>query len=245
MDYWAEMDAAFTRFDQFANRDDGRRLGAMVRPRTRRGTAARARRIATMLMVLGGLVVAAVAFGLFVGPIGLRGLFLLAVLMMGVLLAASFWPSASAAAAKPVQPFREDMPNRAVVQRLGSLLAANRAALPPVAAQRAQAIQAQLPLLESRLAELNPLDPLAQDARRLMGQHLPELIERYERVPRQYRGERDGEGKSIDERLVASLDAAHGAIDDLSRQLSQADVAGFQTQGRFIETRYRDDRPDA
>jgi hypothetical protein len=103
-------------------------------------------------MVLGGLVVAAIAFGLFVGPIGLRGLFLVAVLMIGVLLAASFWPSRSAAA-RPVQPFREEMSNRAVVQRLGSLLAANRPALPPVAARRTQAIEAQLPLLESRLAE--------------------------------------------------------------------------------------------
>jgi hypothetical protein len=238
------MDAAFTRFDQFAGRDDSRPLGALTRSRRRRGTAARARRIATLLMVLGGLVVATIAFGLFVGPIGIRGLFLVALLMMVVLLAATFWPSPKAAAAKPVQPFRDDMSNRAVVQRLGALLSANRSALPPVAAQRAQTIAAQLPLLESRLAEINPLDPLAQDARRLMGQHLPELIERYERVPRQYRGERDGDGKTIDERLVASLDAAHGAIDDFSRQLSEADVAGFQTQGRFIEARYRDDQPE-
>lgn len=244
MDYWAEMDAAFTRFDQFADRDDGRRLGSLVRPGARRGTAARARRIATLLMVLGGLVVAAIAFGLFVGPIGIRGLFLVAMLMLAVLLAAALWPARSTAA-KPVAPYRDDMPNRAVVQRLGALLAGNRAALPPVAAQRAEAIAAQLPLLESRLAERDPLDPLAQDARRLLGRHLPELIERYERVPPQYRRERDGDGKSIDERLVASLDAAYGAIDDLGRQLSQADVAGFQTQGRFIETRYRDDQPDA
>lgn len=243
MDYWREMDAAFTRFDQFASRDDHRALGSAVgRQGRRRGTAARARRLATIFMVLGALALVAIAFGLFIGPIGIRGLFLVALLMMGVLLAASFWPSASTSV-QPVQPFREDMSNRAVVQRLGSVLAANRAALPPAAAQRTSAISAELPLLEQRLGELDPLDPLAQDARRLMGQHLPELIERYERVPARYRHERDGDGKSVDERLVAGLDAARGAIDDLSRQLSQGDVDGFQTQGRFIESRYRDEQP--
>ena len=79
------------------------------------------------------------------------------------------------------------MPNQAVVQRLDSLLVRKRAALPAPAARRIDAISAQLPLLESRLAETAILDPLAQDARRLMGKHLPELIERYERVPAAYR----------------------------------------------------------
>jgi hypothetical protein len=65
------------------------------------------------------------------------------------------------------------------------------------------------------------------------------VIERYERVPAQYRRERDGDGVSVDERLVASLDAAHGAIDDLSRQLSQNDVAGFPDAGAF----HRDSLP--
>ena len=31
------------------------------------------------------------------------------------------------------------------------------------------------------------LDPLAQDARRLLGKHLPDLLDRYERVPGEYR----------------------------------------------------------
>ena len=96
-------------------------------------------------------------------------------------------------------------------------------------------------MLEHQLAELNPLDPLAQDARRLVGQHLPDLITRYERVPQQYRRERDGDGMSVDERLVSGLDAARNAIDDLGRQLSRQEVNEFETQGRFIESRYRDD----
>jgi hypothetical protein len=97
-----------------------------------------------------------------------------------------------------------------------------------------------LPLLESRLAEVDALDPLAQDARRLMGKHLPDLLDRYERVPAQYRSERDGEGLTVDERLVAGLNAAGKALDEIGAKLTRSDLDAFETQGRFIESRYKD-----
>ena len=75
------------------------------------------------------------------------------------------------------------------------------------------------------------LDPLAQDARRLMGKHLPELIERYERVPAAYRRERDGEGLTVDERLVQGLDAAKTALDDLGRKLAHEDHGRVRDPG--------------
>ena len=112
-----------------------------------------------------------------------------------MILVYSLWPSGSGrSAARPAPAFKEDMPNRAVVQRLAAVLNRGRRSVPALAAQRIDRIEAQLPLLESRLASLDPLDPLAQDARRLMGQHLPELIERYGRVPQTMRSERDGAG---------------------------------------------------
>jgi hypothetical protein len=133
------------------------------------------------------------------------------------------------------------MPNRAVVQRLDSLIVRRRTALPGLATRQLDAISQQLPLLEQRLAETAILDPLAQDARRLMGKHIPELIERYERVPAQYRSERDSEGMTVDERLVSGLDAAKSALDDLGRKLAHEDLTAFETQGRFIESRYKDE----
>jgi hypothetical protein len=108
---------------------------------------------------------------------------------------------------------------------------------------RVDAIGQQLPLLESRLAEADALDPLAQDARRLMGKHLPDLIDRYERVPAAYRSQRDGEGMTVDERLVSSLDAARVALDEIGAKLHKQDIDAFETQGRFIESRYKDGGP--
>ena len=232
------VDQAIARFEEVMGRIDRAPAArdAQRRLQSRRIEEMR-RKVGNIGMAIGVLIAATLAFGLLVGPIGITGLFVVAALMFLALLFFSVWPGD-----RPVVvDYKEDMPNKQVVQRLDSLLVRKRAALPAPAASRLDAISAQLPLLENRLAETAMLDPLAQDARRLMGKHLPELIERYERVPAEYRRERDGEGLTVDERLVAGLDAARNALDDLGRKLAHEDLSAFETQGRFIESRYRDD----
>ena len=239
MDYGEKIAEHTARLEDFKRRDDTRGSVAArdaSRRQTSRTTSAVAKRLATIAMAVGALIVGTIAFGLVIGPIGIGGLMTviaLAVIAIAVL--------AFTGRDKPIVAFKDDMPNQAVVQRLDSLLVRKRAALPAPAARRIDAISQQLPLLESRLAETELLDPLAQDARRLMGKHLPDLIERYERVPQAYRGERDGEGLTVDERLVAGLDAAKTALDDLGRKLAHEDMTAFETQGRFIESRYKDE----
>ena len=233
------VDQAIARFDEVMGRIDRSSASRTAERRVwSRGVAALGRKMGNIGIAIGLLIVATIAFGLIVGPIGLGGLFLVASLMVLSILLLSFWPGE-----RPIVEYKEDLPNQAVVQRLEGLLVRKRAALPAPAASRIDAISAQLPLLENRLAETQILDPLAQDARRLMGKHLPELIERYERVPNAYRNERDGDGLTVDQRLVAGLDAAKSALDDLGRKLAREDLSAFESQGRFIENRYREDDP--
>ncbi len=231
------VDEAIARFDEYSARLDGHAPVARGARRRQLGRSAASvgRRLANIGMAVAALIVATLAFGLFVSPIGWSGLFLVAMAILFVLIFFSVWPQE-----KSERKFNESMPNRQVVQTFDSFLARRRTALPAPAAQRLDAISAQLPLLESRLGEVEALDPLAQDARRLMGRHVPELIERYERVPPAYRHERDGEGLTVDERLVASLDAAREALGDLGRKLAREDLDAFETQGRFIESRYKE-----
>lgn len=230
------VDQAIARFDEVMGRiDRGSAARAAQRRQVSRSLGIVKRKATNIGIAIGVLIAATIAFGLIVGPIGLGGLFLVAALMVLAVLVLSVMPGE-----RPIVDYKEDMPNQAVVQRLDSLISRKRTALPAPAATRLDAISAQLPLLENRLAETQILDPLAQDARRLMGKHLPELIERYERVPAAYRHERDGEGLTVDERLVAGLDAARTALDDLGRKLAREDLNAFETQGRFIESRYKD-----
>jgi hypothetical protein len=220
----------FARYDQ--------RAGDYVQTARRRygGTARSAgKKLANIGMALVALVVATIAFGLFVGPIGWTGLFIVSVLTLAILVLFAMVPAEPKRVA-----YSEELPTKTVVRQLSAMLSRERTALPAPAARRIDAIGATLPLLEQRLTEIDPLDPLAQDARRLMGKHLPDLIDRYERVPAPYRQEKDGEGMTVDERLVASLDAARTALDDMADRLSRSDREAFETQGRFIESRYKD-----
>lgn len=228
------VDQAIARFDEYSARLDGHTPSPRAQ-RVARGARSAGKRLANVSIALAAVMAAFVAYAFIIGPIGVWGFLLMviaAVVIAGFMLA------------RPTEPKRvaysEQLPTGTLVKQLDSLLHRERSALPPPAARRVDAISQQLPLLESRLAEVDLLDPLAQDARRLMGKHLPELIDRYERVPAAYRQERDGEGMTVDERLVVSLDAAREALDDIGRKLTQQDLNAFETQGRFIESRYKD-----
>lgn len=231
-----QVNQAIARFDEVMGRID---RGAPARDaaarQTKRSALAIGRKVANIAIASAVILAGAVVAGIILNGIGLTGLFVVFSLMFLSVILFSMWPGE-----RPIVEYKEDMSNHQVVQRLDGLLVRKRPALPAPATRSIDAISQQLPLLESRLGQTNQLDPLAQDARRLMGKHLPELIERYERVPAAYRHERDGEGLTVDQRLVQGLDAARTALDDLARRLAREDLDAFETQGRFIESRYKD-----
>jgi hypothetical protein len=170
-----------------------------------------------------------------VKPIGMLG-FVIALLATAVL-AAVFLVRGGRQAVSPPAP-SPDLPNGALVDRFDSYIVRVRRVLPAPAQAQLDSISAVLPSLKQSLERVETLDPQAQDARRLMSIHLPGLIDRYANVPPAYRGERDGEGKTVDERLVESLAAARAALSEVSEQLARTDLAAFETQGRFIKSRY-------
>ena len=231
------VDQAIARFDQVAARLDGSPQASAARRRHYgRVAGSLGKRLGGMGVALAALIVATLVFSQVIGPIGLVGLFVVVLLTLAILALFSFGGGGDS---KPVE-LSDEVPTKRVVQQLETLLVRERPALPAPAARRVDAISASLPMLEHQLSELAPLDPLAQDARRLMGKHLPELIQRYESVPATYRAERDGEGFTVDERLVAGLDAAHTALSDIGAKLAQGKRDALESHGRFIESRYKD-----
>jgi hypothetical protein len=177
-----------------------------------------------------------IAIGLFI-PIGMFGFLAAVGLAIGVAALLAFAPSAERGIAAP----STDLPNGQMVQRFDSYLYKTRRALPAPAQAEIDGISAALPPLRETLERVDALDPSAQDARRLMSVHLPGLIDRYMHVPAAFRGERDGEDKTADERLVEALAAGRTALRDISERLARNDIAAFETQGRFIKSRYADE----
>ena len=176
---------------------------------------------------------ATIGVGLVV-PIGMFGFLAAVGLAIGVA-ALLLFSGTQEIAAPNVTP---DLPNGQMVQRFDSYLFRARRALPAPAQAELDLLSAQLPALRQTLERIPDLDPNAQDARRLMSVHLPNLIDRYLHVPTNYRGQLDGEGISVDERLVEALQAGRVALNDISEKLARSDLAAFETQGRFIQSRY-------
>ena len=231
----AHANAVFARLDE----RKGAVRDAAVRERQRLNTDL-GRRAARIAVAVGLVSVATIAVGLII-PIGMFGFLAAVGLAIGVAALLAFSPSAERSAAAP----SADLPNGVMVQRFDSYLYRTRAMLPPTAQAEVDALSAILPSLKQTLERVETLDPNAQDARRLMSIHLPGLNDRYTHVPAADRQQPDGEGKSADERLVEALAASRSALGDISEKLARADMAAFETQGRFIESRYGREDIDA
>lgn len=173
-------------------------------------------------------------------PIGMFGFLAAVGLAIGIAAVLGLAPGQPRAAAPPAT----DLPNAEMVQRFDSYLFRTRRALPAPAQTEIDGISKLLPSLKQTLDRLDPLDPNAQDARRLMSLHLPGLIDRYAHVPPAFRNEQDGEGKSVDERLVEGLAASRTALHEIGEKIARADIAALETQGRFIRSRYGEERID-
>lgn len=211
-----------------AARRERQRLNAgLGRAATRAGIAVGVISLATIII---GMIVPIGMFG-FLAAVGLA-VGVAALLLVG---------GRNEIAAPNVTP---DLPNGQMVQRFDSYLFRARRALPAPAQAELDQLSAALPALRQTLERVPELDPSAQDARRLMSSHLPGLIDRYLHVPPPYRNERDGEGVSVDQRLVEALSAGRQALTEISEKLARADLAAFETQGRFIQSRYKDEAID-
>jgi hypothetical protein len=230
-----KVERAIARFDRVTRQLDDRSgpvREAARRERQRLNTdlANRFKRIGVALLAVS---IITIGVGLIV-PIGMFGFLAAVGLAIGVAALLAVTPATTHSLAAP----SADLPNGEMVQRFDSYLYRSRRALPAPAQAQIDAISSILPSLRQTLERVETLDPNAQDARRLMSIHLPGLIDRYYKVPSAFRQEEDGEGKTVDERLVEGLAAGRAALAEISENLARADMAAFETQGRFIQSRY-------
>lgn len=237
-----KVERAIARFERVARQIDER--GGPARDAARRerrrlnaGLGRTTMQIAIALAVI-WLVTIIIGLAKPIGMFGFLAALLLTVIVAGIVIARGGRRVVSAPAPSA------DLPNGPMVDRFDSYLYRARQVLPPPAQAELDSLTQVLPSLKQTLERVETLDPAAQDARRLMSVHLPGLIERYERVPAAYRQETDGEGKTVDQRLVEGLAAGRAALADVAERLARADVAELETQGRFIQSRYGEQRID-
>ncbi|MET0180264.1 MAG: hypothetical protein ABW194_07260 [Novosphingobium sp.] len=219
--------------------------GALVRqraggrsPSIGRGSARLKRRHAAaklkrMSAAMAAILVAAMAAGLILDGIGFEGLMLTLLAIVAAVVVLARYPRLQ-------PPSRERLNEgdvRTLVGRTELWLEGQRPALPAPAVELVDRIGVQLDALGLQLEGLAAEQPAAIEVRKLVGEHLPSMIDSYRRIPGHLRGEDRG-GRTPDQQLADGLGKISQEIDQVTRQLAAGDIDNLAIRGRYLDYRY-------
>jgi hypothetical protein len=217
----------------------------MVRTTDRyRSTSARGRahkrqdlmsRLKRMIVAALLVVVGATVFG-FIQPIGSTGL----LIVMGLLLAClafAFVPATPTVVAEKLA----DTDLKALPLKTEIWLESQRKALPAPAMPILDAIGNRLETLAPQLAKLDPREPAATEVRRLLSDHLPQLVTGYQSIPEPLR-KQPRNGRVPDAQLVEGLSVIEQEIATMTQQLASGDLDKLAAHNRYLEIKYQEAR---
>ena len=215
------------------NRDYGGRRNSIGRR-----SAALKRQHAVKRLKGFGLAVVAIfaamtAAGLILDGIGVTGVILALAAAVAAVLFFSFVPKLKT----PSRDILRGSDVKSLVGRTELWLEQQRPALPAPAVQLVDTIGLQLDALGLQLDGLADNTPAAVEVRRLVGDHLPELVSTYTSIPRHLRGETSG-GASPDQRLTESLGKISTEIDSVTRQLASGAIDNLAIKTRYLDYKY-------
>lgn len=195
------------------------------------------RRLRRSALLLAVMLTALVAFSLLVTPIGFLTWLVAIPTVLLLALLSLLWPSRRGGPA-PGAGLPAELPLDDLAARAEEGLLDRCQELPGRALPAADAIVARLHDLQPHLGGLARQDAmLAGDARRLIGEHLPKLVDSYLALP----PSRRGPASESTQRITESLGIVADELGNLLERCCRDRELGFETQRRFIETRYRDD----
>jgi hypothetical protein len=204
--------------------------------RAQRSAAIRIRRVALTCLAI---VVAAFAYGVIIGPLGIGG-----VLAVGLTLFLAALFVAMLPTSKPLRvPDAATLPSLPLVQLPAQTkvwLDSQRLALPAPARTLADGIGIKLAALAPQLQTLDEREPAAAAIRRLVGDELPELVKGYAAVPVALR-RADTDGMMPERQLVEGLQVVDGELARMSEQLARGDLEKLAVQGKYLELKYQGD----
>ena len=228
----SEVDQLITRSNELIARtsDRYRAVSARSRARHRQDLLRRVRRI---MFSAAFIVLGAAIFGM-VHPLGTTGV----LIVMGLLfatLAFAFLPTLpSVSTGRLAEASLADLPIKTEIW-----LENQRKALPAPAVPIIDAIGNRLETLAPQLARLNEQEPVALEVRRLLSDHLPELIGGYQSIPEPLRSQ-PRNGRVPDAQLVEGLAVIEQEIGAMTQSLASGDLDRLATTNRYLELKYQE-----
>ena len=185
----------------------------------------------------GGVLVGASVVGGIISGIGFWGVMITAGLIGGGIWAAMNYPQMKIPT--PATLLESDL--KSLAGKTEIWLENQVPALPAPAVKIVNDIGAQLDSLSPQLEKLDDKEPAAYEIRKLMGEHLPELISGYRAIPAPMREEKGDLGKSPDEQLIGGLSLIEKEIAGVTQKIAKGDLDNLSIRGRYLELKY--DKP--
>ncbi|MGC1269916.1 MAG: hypothetical protein WA842_04885 [Croceibacterium sp.] len=190
-------------------------------------------RIKLIAAALGAIVIAAMVAGVVLDGIGFTGIMVTFLAILAATFLFSNFP-------KVKVPRREDLnrgDTRQLVARTELWLEQQRPALPAPAVTLVDQIGVQLDALGLQLQNVDPAHPAAVETRKLVGEHLPEMIDAYRRIPANLRREQRA-GATPDQQITDSLGKISQEIDHVTRQLADGALDDLAIRTRYLDYKY-------
>lgn len=209
----------------------GQSLSARARQRR---NASVMRKVRQAFWAIVAVVLASAVAG-FIAPIGITGVMIAIGVMIAALALIALLPGERAVAADRLA----ETELTALPLQTEIWLENQRKALPAPAVTLVDSIGVKLETLAPQLERLNPQDPAALEVRRLLSDHLPELVTGYQSIPAPLRRE-ERNGRVPEQQLVEGLSVIDAEIARMTQSLASGDLDKLATQNRFLELKYQE-----
>jgi len=190
-------------------------------------------KVGRVAIAAGVIVVGAGIVGAIIDGIGFTGIMLVGLAIAGTTAFFSKYPRMKIPRAEDLTKENLDV----LAGKTEIWLEQQRPALPPPAIKLVDNIGMQLDALAPQLQQLDERQPAAMEVRKLVGEHLPELITGYTRIPAHLRKE-ERNGSTPDAQLQDGLKVIADEIDTVTRQLANGELDKLAVRGRFLEMKY-------
>jgi hypothetical protein len=190
-------------------------------------------KISRATMAVGGVILAAGIAGAILNGIGFFGVMLTGIVGVAAAYVMLRYPEMP-------MPTTESLKQTDLETLAGKTeiwLESQQAALPPPAISLMQNIGVRLDQLAPQLQSLGENDPAAFEVRRLVGEHLPELINGYRRIPDSLKRQ-EYAGKTPEQQLLDGLKVIDKEIETMTGQIARGELDKLATRGRYLELKY-------
>ena len=200
------------------------------------------RKLRNIALAVLGIWLGLTVVGSIIDGIGLGGLLLGALATAGAVWLLGKYPRMKMPTLADLDPAQGNV--RTLVGRTELWLENQRPMLPPPAVKLVDQIGLQLDVLEKQLVDVDQNHPKAAEVRKLVGEHLPGLVEGYRKIPEHLRYE-EAAGGSPNQRFLDGLSTISGEIDSVTRQLAMGPIDNLAIKSRYLEYRYGEAAEDA